>query len=247
MITILFCGAVVLVAIIGLTVTLFFPGVQNIRGQRQVAVCDQNLVRIGLALRGYHDEHGSLPPAVTTDANGKAMHSWRVLILPYLGPDEAALNKRYNFDEPWDSPQNIALANNMPPVFACPSDLVAQQNNESSYRIVIGRGTAFPGVNKSVSFAQITDGLSTTALVVEMPAAGTSWIEPDEPSIDSLQFAINGYTGNEVGSFHEGGAHVLMADGIPRYVADMTSPEYVRGMLTIDANDSVIIDTDEFE
>ena len=40
-------------------------------------------------MHNYHDEHGSFPPAYIADASGKPMHSWRVLILPYL--DEKGL------------------------------------------------------------------------------------------------------------------------------------------------------------
>lgn len=47
------------------------------------------------------------------------MHSWRVLILPYIGED--ALYNTYKFDEPWDGPNNIKLLNQIPRLYACPS------------------------------------------------------------------------------------------------------------------------------
>ena len=40
------------------------------------------------------------------------MHSWRVLLLPYL--DQLELYNAYRFDEPWDGPNNRLLADRMP-------------------------------------------------------------------------------------------------------------------------------------
>jgi len=37
-----------------------------------------------LAVANYHDSHGQFPPPYIAEADGKPMHSWRVLILPYL-------------------------------------------------------------------------------------------------------------------------------------------------------------------
>ena len=63
-----------------------------------------NLRQIALALQSYHQANGCFPPAYVADKNGKPMHSWRVLILPYLGFDD--LYKAYDFTEPWDGPNN---------------------------------------------------------------------------------------------------------------------------------------------
>ena len=81
-------------------------------------MCTNNLKHIGLALLNYNDIFGCFPPAYTTDANGKPMHSWRVLILPFI--EQQTLYKRYRFDEPWDGPNNSLLAKEMPSVFPLP-------------------------------------------------------------------------------------------------------------------------------
>ena len=80
-----------------------------------------NLKEIQLALLNYESAKGSLPPAYIADATAKPMHSWRVLILPYLG--EMALYNKYNFNEPWNGPNNSKLAAQVPDVFrCCPSE-----------------------------------------------------------------------------------------------------------------------------
>jgi hypothetical protein len=52
----------------------------------------------------YQRQHGTLPPAYTVGADGKPLHGWRVLLLPYLG--QTALYSKLRLDEPWDSPHN---------------------------------------------------------------------------------------------------------------------------------------------
>ena len=51
------------------------------------------------------------------------MHSWRVLILPYL--DRPDLYAEYRFDEPWDGPNNIKLLQTMPKTYELPGDKTA--------------------------------------------------------------------------------------------------------------------------
>ena len=80
----------------------------------QRAECSNNLRQIAIALTNYSSVHGCLPPAYIPDKNGKPKHSWRVLILPFV--EQKALYKRYNFDEPWNGPNNRKLAGRRPDV-----------------------------------------------------------------------------------------------------------------------------------
>ena len=64
---------------------LAYYAVQQVRQDARRNACKDNLRQIGLALSAYHEEYGSFPPAYIVDAAGRRMHSWRVLILPYLG------------------------------------------------------------------------------------------------------------------------------------------------------------------
>ena len=83
--------------------------------------CSNRLRAIGLAIIRYADEHGHYPPAYVADEHGTPMHSWRVLILPYLdrlasdgrgGANDtyADVYSEYREDEPWNSPHNATLA-----------------------------------------------------------------------------------------------------------------------------------------
>ncbi len=74
--------------------------------------CQHKLKQIGVALHAYHDRHGVFPPAVVTEEAGRVMHSWRVLILPFVGED--ALYRQYDLSQPWNSSHNQALLTGTP-------------------------------------------------------------------------------------------------------------------------------------
>jgi hypothetical protein len=146
--------------------------------------CKNNLKQIGVALHEYHEVYGSFPPAYIADEDGKPMHSWRVLLLPYL--DCGYLYKMYDFDEPWDGPNNSKLLSKMPPVYACPSNRNGRRET-TSYVAIVGPNTAWTGFTKSKfrdgfskgrRFSDFTDGLSYTIVVVESNSSRVPWMAP---------------------------------------------------------------------
>jgi hypothetical protein len=216
-------------SLIALGVALVRPVVFRARNSVQIVQCENNLKQIALAMRSYAADHGSLPPAAVTDANGQPMHSWRVLLLPYLG--HQATYDRYNFSQPWDSPDNLLLQYEMPSVYACPSDGDALGAQETSYMVVTGRRTLFP-IGKTTSLDAVTDGLADTILVVETQQTAVCWLKPTDLDARRLQFEMNGGSG-EVGSRHPGGAHVATADGEVHFLVSEIAPDVLRALTTI--------------
>ena len=142
--------------------------------------CAAHLAIIGMALQVYHDVHGLFPPAVTLDGAGKPMHSWRVLLLPYLGRSD--LYSRYRLDEPWNSKSNHALSSLMPEVYSGPADTTASEGT-TSYVAVAGPHAAWRA-DKAVRKSDITDGVSETILLVEVSESGVDWLEPRDLTSD---------------------------------------------------------------
>ena len=235
-VTIVVAAMVSGIMVVGTLMALLFPAVGAVRSAAHRHSCDTNLERIGHALQAYEAEHGTLPPAYIPDENGRPMHSWRVLILPYL--DEHTLYSSYDFNQPWDSPQNQALVRKMPSVFACPADPDAKNAFETSYLVVRGAGTMFPGA-KPVGTRQAGDELTTTILVAEAPVSGISWLDPRDLFQAEMQFVVNGGFGTEIGSHHEGGANVLMADGMVRFLRDTTAADLIQGMTTASGQEPI--------
>jgi len=223
-------------AAIGLVVAFLFPALGMARSFAHSHNCDQNLKRIGLALQAYELDHGTLPPAFIPGPDGKPMHSWRVLLLPYL--EEDGVYSNYNFAEPWDSPANQQLATRMPRVYACPADPDSLALGESNYMVVVGPETMFPG-STSRSTDSIEDDLSSTMMVVEVPIFGSNWLKPDDLKVEQMQFSINAGLGKDIGGYHTDGAHVLMADGDVKFINDLLPSDFVEGMTTVNGGELI--------
>jgi Protein of unknown function (DUF1559) len=168
---------------------------------------------------------GAFPPAALCDAAGKPLLSWRVLILPYVG--EAQLFQKFKLEEPWDSPSNFTLLEQMPRFYALPGDLKAPPGY-THYRVFVGSGAAFdkPIVNgKGVSVRQFTDGTSSTIMVVEA-SEGVPWTQPAELDGDPKAPLP------PLGGRFRGGFHAAMADGTVHWVGRKVSEQTLRAAIT---------------
>jgi hypothetical protein len=185
-------------------------------------------------LRNYHDAHGSFPPACVVDANGKPMHSWRVLILPYIDGDD--LYKKYRFDEPWDGPNNRKLHGEIVQVFRCPSQQRLRNPNPhaTSYVAVVGPRTAWRG-DRPVKLSDFTDDSDATILLVETKDSGIHWMEPRDLEYPPMPAEINPPSGGGISSYHEDSAVVLYADGSLELLPN--DAENIDALLTIDGGD----------
>ena len=73
----------VVVVIVGLLI-IFLRPIKSGTKEARCLECRQRLKKLGQALRQYHDDYDTFPPAHTMAPDGKSLHSWRTLILPYL-------------------------------------------------------------------------------------------------------------------------------------------------------------------
>jgi hypothetical protein len=187
--------------------------------------CRSTLRNIGLALRAYADDHGSLPPAYLADDEGRPMHSWRVLVLPYLGRND--IYDQYDFNEPWNSLKNQALGARGCEAFRCPSD-ASPAYASTSYLAMVGSGSHWNAAN-SLS-AGGADGHPHAILVVEVADSGVHWMEPRDLLLDCWSHGVNQGERDSVSSRHRGGAHAVFSDGQARWLPDSTTPEELRAL-----------------
>jgi hypothetical protein len=191
-----------------------------------VAACGTNMQQIGLAMQQYVQEHGSFPPAYTTNDDGKPMHSWRVLLLPYLG--EQALYDQFDMNEPWDGPNNQLLHAQMPQVYRC--TITAGPN--TPYAMIVGPGMLSDGASTTKP-EDIADGPSNTVAIVEFGGSDITWCEPRDLKAEDIDFASNGPIGVVANVNIMGQINVVFADGIALAVpVDMPAREW-RDLLTI--------------
>src|SRR3954454_7043408 len=74
----------VFAAVAGAIAALLLWQGPKLREEASDGTCRGKLKQLGLAVLNFRDYYGCWPPASIPDDNGKPMHSWRVLILPFL-------------------------------------------------------------------------------------------------------------------------------------------------------------------
>jgi hypothetical protein len=217
----------------GLAVAALWAAIQGGREAWRRTGCAVKLQAIAVAMQAYCDANGVLPPAYTVDEAGRPLHSWRVLILPYL--ENSTLYREIRLDEPWDSEWNSRFHSLPVSPFACPSRVAALPDGtpiaETTYSVVVGNESAFPGAGKWRKWEDFTDGLSGTLAVVERKTP-VCWMDPTrELTLETLAAELaNEHKGGKSG---EGGALAATFDGAVRFVPASTDAATLKGAATV--------------
>jgi prepilin-type processing-associated H-X9-DG protein len=228
----------VVIVIIGILVALLLPNVRFSREAARRSQCSNNLKQIWIALHLYTDEFGSLPPVYTVDADGKPLHSWRTLILPYM--EQKHLYDKIDLTKPWDDPANVAaVADVRLGAYYCPS--ANYERHKTPYLAVAVPGGCFePG--KCTKLSEITDGTSNTILVMEVAAEhAVPWMSPVDAT--EQQF-IGTLTGKQPP--HPNGTQAVFADGHVQHLTRSMPLKVLRALFTIDAGDGDLLQDGNF-
>ena len=235
------------IAIIGMTISLFLPAMRSAPEAARRAQCVNNMKQIALALHHYQEMYGTLPPAYVAADDGTPLHSWRVLILPFL--DRNDIYDQYRFDEPWDGPNNRKLAERNPMVYRCPtiersrSSLwrnSADQNASTHYLVLTGDQTPFPGP-RATKIEDIGDGTSNTILVVEVDRENVvPWMAPRD--IDPASFIRILSEENKDRTQHPGGMNITFADGSVKFIKASVNRNTLEALMTVNGSEKIAAD-----
>lgn len=189
--------------------------------------CDKNLQAISMAILLYEKKNGKSLPVFSKDNRGKPLHSWRVLILPWLGSEERKLYEKIRLDEPWDSDYNRRFHQCNLPIFRCPS---AERWQEKRFKLYENKRE-----NMTLTVPRPGDAtysmLSDSGIIVERPDP-ICWMRPDaEITPENARKGINGIASNssqkevklqagQCGSFHNGGMNTALPDGSAAFRAE---------------------------
>jgi hypothetical protein len=192
-----------------------------------------HLKQIGLALHNYHSfKNGFPPPVLYGGKTGRVPYSWRVAILPYVEAQE--LYNQYNFDEPWDGPNNRRLIDHMPAVYGYPG--TGLKPGHTAYFVFTGPEAAL-GRSDKPRVSDITDGTANTILAVEARRE-VPWTSPDDIPFD-LHAAPP-----ELGGFTPYGFNALFGDGSVRLIKKTIAPTILKALITRAGGE--ILSTDSF-
>jgi prepilin-type processing-associated H-X9-DG protein len=202
---------------------MFFQAVHTIEHTpARRAQCVNNLKQISLALLNYESVYGVFPPRVIQDPRGRPLLSWRVAILPFL-EQEHDLYGKFHLDEPWDSPHNLSLIDQMPGGYFCPGQ-PDWTRNLTIYQVLDGPGVFLDSM-RPTRISEITDDFAKTIAVVEgrIPIPWTSPqdvpFQPDQPFLPWE-------------ATHPGGFNATFVDGSVRFHSRTMSEPALKAFAT---------------
>jgi hypothetical protein len=178
-----------------------------------------------VAVANYQGAKGDYPPAHVLGPDGRRWHSWRVLILPYIGGSD--LFNRYSMDEPWNGPHNRTLAGDMPKLYAFHGTHFP--TTVANYLAVVGNETMWPGpVGRKLH--EITADRSSVIHVAENQGLGVHWMEPRDLDAETMSYEFNHPHG--LSSWYTAPA-AAMADGSLRTFTEVYDREALKALLRV--------------
>lgn len=127
----------VVLAIIGILVSLLIPAVQYARESARRTACKNNLRQIGIGLRGYEAAHRRWPPGKKwSGPRNKPVRfslAWSSFLLEYL--EESAIHNAMNFTVDFTDPINLPATTQIVPVYLCPSTSRIEEHRGEDNRL----------------------------------------------------------------------------------------------------------------
>ena len=218
----------VVIAIVGVLIGMSLPAMQNMRELSRRSNCEQNLVKLSLALSAYSSRNGHYPAGSVNDSGPISStqdgydHSWVIGLLPMMDASNVydAVDKSVGVY----AAENTEVRMLQIPGLVCPSASSINMNTTCYAAIHSSIETAIDedndGVfrlNLPVSDNDIVDGLGHTIFVGEKlsrPDEDFGWISGTRSSLRNAGHAINaerkrakGFPGqgDDVGSEYVGG------------------------------------------
>lgn len=111
----------VVIAVIGILISLLIPAVQMVREAARRTHCTNNMRQVGLGLHMYHDTHRQFPAGWDGDYPvGEPGWGWASRILPYL--EKVNMQDNINYAIPIDDDYHQNVREAPIKVYLCPSD-----------------------------------------------------------------------------------------------------------------------------
>lgn len=214
----------VVIVVLVVLIALLLPVTRSAPGGSKRIHCTNNMKQISLALHNYNDAYGAFPPAHTVDAEGRPLHSWRTLLLPFL--DELPLYERIDLSKPWDHPSNAYARDQRIRTYECPEQDCPKHHTK--YLAVVAPQSFFQSVEPR-KWSDVASDKSRTVMVIEASKSeAVHWMDPRDA--DEATFLA---LGPGSGLAHNGVILTGFADGSVRSLEADASTETRRGMIPI--------------
>lgn len=163
---------VFLVGILGVFIAGFWIGnrVLEVKNATKDCFSSGRFSQIKCMLLSYHEQHGAFPPTKYQPKPNGPIHSWRVLLMPYMDMAHQRRYSKYDFSQEWNSPKNMQAVGDVGDVFS----MNATNSTGITNYVTISTGDEWPRPLKSLLVTKGEDHF----LVVEYPNSDIHWMEP---------------------------------------------------------------------
>jgi prepilin-type processing-associated H-X9-DG protein len=222
----------VVIAIIGVLVSLLLPAVSKVREAANRAQCQNNLKQLGVALNNYHSTNGCFPPSWLTI--GGVGSAWTVRTLPYI--EQENLAKLYNFSLAWSDKdsQQVHVVTTKLALLTCPSAPSKRNTTAAAMTDYASTNLAYdanigilPGFTAKEQYsnegvlahapvgtdtsgnrvADILDGTSNTIMLAECAGRPQAWVRGEQEDAQQYGFVGTNFQGAWAA---EGGAEIIV-------------------------------------
>ena len=252
----------------GFACCLCLPAISKVRMSANRVSCLNNMKQLGYALHNYHDTFHSFPPGTipNEDLQPGDRLSWLVPILPFIEQDN--LYAQINRGKGWNSPENQATKRQVKTLL-CPESEVYGNFQIGSYVGMAGLGKDAPllastdakagvfGYDRKTKQSQVTDGVSTTLMVIETNFENGPWSAGGFPTVRGIDTDGSDYLGftGQFGSLHRTEESTLFkvypecsnctfVDGSVRYLVKTIDPLTFEALATIAGGEKVELPID---
>ncbi|WP_460168042.1 DUF1559 family PulG-like putative transporter [Thermostilla marina] len=237
----------VVMAIIGILISLLLPAVQMAREAARRASCLNNLRQMGVGLHNYHDTLGTFPPGgieprTFMQPDGRQF-AWSMLLLPFI--EQENLYRKIDTGKPFDADENAEAAAVVLDVYVCPSAPNAYDLREGRgpclYGGIYGERITSPNnppkgmmlYDRALAITDVLDGTSNTLIISEdSEFKDGQWI--NGRNVFDQAYAINQAPAfeNDIRSEHPGGANALLTDGSARFLRETMDTKILAALCT---------------
>jgi len=211
----------------GILGALMYPA---IGAAKQAAQRMNNAKMISLGIHNYHSAFKQLPMTVSANSEGEETIGWRVGLSPFVEGQSAW--EATDSTQSWDSDANVALVDLIPLAF---QKIDAPRGETGIFAIVSENSMFLPTPLTTIRFRDVLDGLSNTAMAIELPNRSVLWNSNENMTPDEAYEAITELEPMQM-------AHLLMGDGAVKAVGADLDRELFDAMMSVNGREELPFD-----
>ena len=216
-------GVIFVVGLLGCAV-LLLPAIGAAREAATRMSRANNVKMVAIGIHNYHAAYKQFPNTISANDEGEAFCGWRLGLSAFV----EGQSQWETVTQEWSPGVAQRVADQPPIAFQS----IKGVPGETNIFAIVGPECVFPSEpNRARRMREVTDGLSSTAIIIELPNRSTNWTSTDDLTADEAYQAITELGEREV-------AHLMMGDAAVIAVDPSLSKTEFDALVTRSGNDN---------